>query len=100
MRTISRSIINAFIARYPESAEVLRTWYAIVDAADWSTFQDMKDTFNTVDLIGDNHYVFNVGGNKYRIIALIFLPSRRVYLRAILTHKEYDKLSRKQILEM
>ena len=51
-------------------------------------------------LIGDNHYVFNVKGNHYRLIALVFFPTKRIYIRGIFTHAEYSKLSKKDILKL
>lgn len=100
MHVLSKPIIKAFIELHPESAEAFSTWYAVVAAMEWNNFQDIKQTYNSVDLIGDNHYVFNVGGNNYRVIALVFFPGKRFYIRGIYTHREYDRLTRKQILAM
>lgn len=100
MHVLSRPIIKAFTALHPESEEAFNIWYAVVDAMDWNSFQDIKQTYNSVDLIGDNHYVFNVAGNNYRVIALVFFPGKRFYIRGIYTHKEYDRLTKKQILAM
>jgi mRNA interferase HigB len=57
----------------------------------------MKQTFNSADSVGNDRYVFNVGGNKYRIVAMIHFNKRTVYLRFVGTHKQYDKIDCKTI---
>ena len=70
----------------------LRAWVGIVRAADWSRPNDVKQTFGTADLLNDGRAVFNIGGNKYRLIAAIHYRGRRVYIRFIGTHKDYDAI--------
>lgn len=57
----------------------------------------MKQTFNSVDSVGNDRYVFNVGGNKYRIVAMIHFSKRTVYLRFVGTHAQYDGIDCKKI---
>ena len=70
----------------------LRAWVGIVRAADWSRPNDVKQTFGTADLLNDGRAVFNIGGNKYRLIAAIHYRGKRVYIRFIGTHKDYDAI--------
>ena len=60
--------------------------------ADWSCFADIKNTFNSVDYVGNDNYVFNVKGNDYRLVVRIIFKIRHVYIRFIGTHAEYDKI--------
>jgi mRNA interferase HigB len=52
----------------------------------------MKKTFNSVDVVGNDRYVFNIKGNSYRLVAMIFFDIRTIYIRFIGTHSEYDKI--------
>lgn len=57
----------------------------------------MKKTFNSVDAVGNDRYVFNIKGNSYRIVAMIFFDIRTIYIRFVGTHKEYDKVDCKTV---
>jgi hypothetical protein len=61
-----------------------------VKASDWACFADVRKTYNTADLVG-NKVVFDVGGNKYRVIAVIDYEGHKVFLRFVLNHQDYDK---------
>jgi mRNA interferase HigB len=60
--------LRAFWEAYPPAEEPLRTWYALVDAAEWTGPADVKAMFGSADFVGDNRVIFNIGGNKYRLI--------------------------------
>ncbi|MEZ2445153.1 type II toxin-antitoxin system HigB family toxin [Chitinophaga sp. RCC_12] len=92
MVIVSKTAINEFSLKHPDAVDPLLYWYYISKLADWSKFSDIKESFNTVDYIGDDLYVFDIGGNKFRLIARIFFRVRTVYIRFIGTHKEYDKV--------
>ena len=82
-----------FIDNHPQSMDSLNNWYRAVVSADWRNYHDIKRLFsNSVDAIGNDRFVFNVGGNNYRIIAMIFFDVRTVYIRFVGWHSEYDKL--------
>ncbi len=68
----------------------LEGWYRIVKKNSFKNFSDLKKTFNTVDIVGDN-YIFDIGGNKLRLIAIIFFEKQKIFIKDILTHAEYDK---------
>lgn len=61
--------------------------------AEWDCFADVKDTFNSVDNVGNQHYVFNIKGNNYRLIAVIKFTIKTIFIRFIGTHREYDKIN-------
>ena len=76
--------------KHPESANALDGWYRIIKKNHFNSFAGLKKTFNSVDKVGDL-YVFDLGGNKLRLMATIHFQRQKVYIRHILTHKEYDK---------
>lgn len=92
MVIISKAKIITFYEVETNAKEPLLQWYNIVLLCGWRNFNDIRQTFNTVDSVGNDRYVFNIGGNKYRIVAMIHLNRRTVYLRFVGTHKEYDKI--------
>lgn len=71
----------------------LRAWYALVDEADWGGPQDVKMAFGpTVDFVGDNRVIFDIGGNKYRLIVHVAYRYKRVLVKFLGTHKEYERI--------
>jgi len=93
MVVISYSKIKIFIDKHPQSTDTMNNWYRMAAKAEWSSYHDIKKMFsNSVDAIGNDRFVFNVGGGNYRIIAMIFFDVRTVYIRFVGRHAEYDKL--------
>ena len=76
--------------KYPESANALDGWYRVIKRNQFNSFSQLKKSFNSVDKVKD-FYVFDLGSNKLRLIANIHFQRQKVYIRHILTHKEYDK---------
>ena len=97
MVVISKSKLVSFYDRVPRAMEPLLRWYYETLMSDWSDFNDVKDTFNSVDSVGNDRFVFNIGGNKYRLVAMIHFTKRTLYVRFVGTHKEYDKIDCKNI---
>lgn len=92
MVVIAKRAINQFIERYPGSAKVMLEWYLKTKENDWANFADIRKVFGATDSVGNGLYVFNVGGNKYRLITRIIFRTRTVFIRFVGTHKEYDKV--------
>lgn len=92
MVIISKAVIRAFSEKYPDAENALSKWYEETKAANRKNFPEVKKTFNTVDAVGDDRYVFDIKGNHYRLIALILFKVRTVFILFVGTHKEYDKL--------
>lgn len=90
MHVITRKRLREFAARHRDSAEPLAAWYAIVSKSDFKSFAELKRTFGSVDKVG-NLTVFDIGGNKYRLIAAIHYNRKKLYIRHVLTHAEYDR---------
>ncbi|ACT93354.1 type II toxin-antitoxin system HigB family toxin [Dyadobacter fermentans] len=82
-----------FCSNNREFAHPLDRWYDQALKANWASFSDVKQTCNSVDSIGNALFVFNIGGNKCRLIARILFKKRTLYIRFIGTHKEYDKVN-------
>lgn len=90
MRIISEKALKEFWQNDTDAETVMREWIYLVRQADWKNSADVKQTFNTVNRV-NSCFVFDVGGNKYRIIAKVAFRIRLVFIRNVLTHKEYDK---------
>ena len=92
MVIISKTILVEFSAHYADSEDALNKWYEASKKANWNSLNDLKKTFSTVDYVGNDRYVFNIKGNKYRLVAMIFFDIRTMFIRYIGTHAEYDKI--------
>jgi mRNA interferase HigB len=75
----------------------LLVWYSTVEDADWATPTDVKATFGDASILKDSRVVFNIGGNKYRVVVRINYPYRVVYIRFVGTHAEYDDIDAETI---
>jgi mRNA interferase HigB len=94
MVIITKGIIHAFAARHKNAGIPLNDWFEKVKNAQWSNFSEVRLTFNSVDSIGSDRYIFDIGGNNFRIVAMIHFNIRTFYIRGILTHREYDVLNK------
>ena len=92
MRIVTFKRILEYSELYPDADIPLRNWYKHTTESEWNSFADMKRTFGGVDSVGNNRFVFNIKGNDYRLIAIVIFASKKVYIRFIGTHKEYDKI--------
>ena len=90
MHVITRKRLLEFAEKHPDSSEPLDRWYRIVIHTDFDTFSELRNVFPSVDLV-ERLTVFNIGGNKYRLIAYIVYTKKRIYIRNILTHGQYEK---------
>lgn len=89
MHVITRKRLNEFAGKYPETENALADWYRLMKQNDFSNLAELRSMFSSADKIG-KLTVFNIGGNKVRLIAVIHYNRKKVYIRAVLTHKEYD----------
>jgi len=92
MRVISRKTIVDYYTAHSDSKVALEEWFTKTEKSHWTCFQDIKKTFNSVDSVGNQHYVFNIKGNQYRLIVVIKLTLQAVLIRFIGTHEEYNKI--------
>jgi mRNA interferase HigB len=93
VQIIARRTLRQFWERHPPAEAALRTWYAMVDQALWTGPADVKEQFgNAVDFVLDNRVIFDIGGNKYRLVVHVAYRCRRVLVKFIGTHAEYDRI--------
>ncbi len=92
MRIFTEQALKEYTERHPDVKVALQEWTTIVKKSEWTCFADVKKTFNSVDNVGNQHYVFNIKGNNYRLVVVIKFTIRFVYIRFIGTHAEYDKI--------
>jgi mRNA interferase HigB len=87
---ISRRAIREFGEKRSDAVTSLAVWFRSVSTADWNSTAELKATFRDADIVGEKT-VFNIAQNRYRVIAFIAYKIRTVYVKEILTHREYDK---------
>ena len=94
MRIISISTLKAFWEQsaYGDAEQPLRTWIKVTKAVNWADPPSIKRTFNSADVLKDGRVVFDIGGNKYRLVAWINYAYAVVYVRFIGTHRQYDSI--------
>ncbi len=97
MVILSKKAINDFALIEPNAMDALIEWYRKTQSADWANFAEMKQSFNSVDAVGNDRYVFNIKGNKYRLISIIHFDVRTVYVAFIGTHRQYDKIDASKV---
>jgi len=98
MRVVSHSTIVDYYEANASAKTALEDWYKLVRKSDWNCFADIKATFNSVDAISNQRFVFNIKGNSYRLVAIVLFIPKMVYIRFIGTHAEYDKIKDCSIL--
>jgi mRNA interferase HigB len=90
MHVIRRKRLNEFAEKYPETKTALANWYSVVTKHNFNSLVDVRSYFPSADSVG-NLTVFNIGGNKVRLIAALHYNRQKLYIRAILTHVEYNE---------
>lgn len=89
---ISLRILRQFWKKHPQAEGPLRAWHKAATGSDWSSPHDVKKTFASADQIGDNRMVFDIGGNKYRLVVRFAFSHKRAMIKFVGTHAEYDKI--------
>ncbi len=90
MHVISKKKLRDFWTRHPQSRTSLEAWCKIVRTSDYHTFHELRMAFPKADKVGEK-IVFDIGGNKYRLITVIHFNRLKVYVRHMLTHRDYDR---------
>jgi mRNA interferase HigB len=97
MRLVSRKKLVEFWTKYVDSEEQLKAWAFEVEHAEWRTPGDVKARYGTADILRNNRVVFNIKGNRYRLVVKIEYNIQIVFIRFIGTHKQYDKIDAEKI---
>src|SRR5881396_3769185 len=92
MRVISRRKLKDFYLSHPDAEQPLESWYREARNADWKTPAEIKAQFGTASVLKDKLVIFNIGGNKYRLVVRVLFPSHTIFVRFVGTHAEYDEL--------
>jgi mRNA interferase HigB len=93
MQIIALRTLRLFWEEQPQAETPLRTWYAMVSKAIWAGPADVKEQFGTaVDFIADNRVIFDIGGNKYRLVVHVAYRFKRVLVKFVGTHPQYNKI--------
>lgn len=90
MHVISEKRLREFWDSHPDARTPLRAWCKAAEVAEWEKFADVREAFPHADSVG-RCVVLNIGGNKYRLIIIIHYNRGKIYIRHVLTHKEYDE---------
>ena len=92
MRVIAKRTLREFWEKQPQAEDPLRSWYAAVEDANWRQPADIKQTYAAASFLADNRVVFNIGGNRYRLVVKVYYDYGRVYIHFVGTHSEYDRI--------
>ena len=92
MRVLSRRTLREYWSRRPECEGALRAWFKEAEDADWGSPAEVKASYATASIIGDDRVVFNIRGNRHRLVVKINYAYRTVYIRFVGTHREYDRI--------
>ncbi len=90
MRVISRKILRDYCQSHANACDALYDWYRVASKARWQNLTEVQATYKTAEAVG-NFTVFNIKGNRYRLIVDIIYEQQRIYIKYVLTHAEYDK---------
>jgi mRNA interferase HigB len=100
MRIIAKRTLRRFWETHPRGAEAeapLQVWHSTVEAANWATPADVKASYGDASIVKNSRVVFNIAGNKFRLVTRINYPYRVVYVRFVGTHEEYDDIQAEAI---
>jgi mRNA interferase HigB len=97
MRIISVGTLKPFWEKHRDAEQSLRTWVKVVKAARWSDPVAVKRTLGSADILRDGRVVFDIGGNKYRLVAWVNYHYGVVYVRFIGTHRDYDGIDAQSV---
>ena len=97
MHIISRRPLRDFSKQHSPAKTLLDAWFSEVSRAEWNCFADLKARYGSADVVAGNRVIFNIGGNKYRLVVKIAYKSKTVFVRFVGTHAEYDRIDVKNV---
>ena len=94
MQVIALRTLKQFWRIHPKAEIPLRAWYGVASQAAWNMPQDVKNDFGaTVDFVADNRAIFDIAGNKYRLVVHVSYRFKRVLVKFVGTHSDYDRIN-------
>ena len=99
MRIIARKTLRHFWEKpqYADAEQALKAWFREASNADWASPAEIKAAFRTASIVGNNRVIFNICGNKYRLVVRVNYPYRVMYIRFIGTHPQYDRINVQEV---
>ncbi len=97
MRIILKKKLKDFWSKHPDAEQPLRAWHDKAKLAEWITSSDIKEAYRNASFVANNRAIFNIKGNKYRLVVAINYSFGIIYIRFIGDHKDYDKIDTIQI---
>jgi mRNA interferase HigB len=97
MRVIARKTLKEYAEKEPAAAKELEAWFAEAKQADWKTPADIKTRYGNASILKSSRVVFNICGNKYRLVVAVHYVTGIIFIRFIGTHDEYDKINAETI---
>jgi len=97
MRVLKHKTLIEFYTRYPDAKNHLEAWFYEAERASWENHCDIKQLYSSASFVANNRVVFNICGNKYRLIVKVQYKAKIVFIRFIGTHKEYDDIDAENV---
>ncbi|MCF7823650.1 MAG: type II toxin-antitoxin system HigB family toxin [Candidatus Marinimicrobia bacterium] len=97
MHVISKKFLREFWVQHPDAEQPLKAWHAEATHAEWETPADIKGKYQSASILKKGRVVFNIAGNKYRLIVRVHYGSKTVFIRFLGTHKEYDAINAEEV---
>lgn len=94
---VARKTLLAYCVIYPKAANALKEWYSEMNSAEFINFQELKGTYGSSSIVGDDRVVFNIMGNKYRLVVRFVFDYKTIQIKWFGTHAEYDKIDVKTV---
>ena len=97
MHVIALRALRLFWEKHPDAENPLRAWHLLVTETRWENVAEIQAQFPKVSVLNDRRVVFNIGGNKYRMVVKVKYTSKKVFVRFIGTHAEYDRINANEV---
>ena len=92
MKILKFKLLKDFARKHPGAADPLMRWAEFVEKTEWKSHAELKQAFPSADYIGNDRYVFNISGNKFRLVTIVVFFQGFLHIRFVGTHAEYDKI--------
>ena len=92
MRIVAKRTLRTYWEKERRAEQSLRSWHAVAAKADWSSPADVKAAYRTASIVGGDRVVFDIGGNRYRLVVRFDYEHRIGFVRFVGTHAEYDRI--------
>jgi mRNA interferase HigB len=92
VNVLKRQAIQAFCKRHADANTALSTWFTVCRKAEWKSYHELQLDFPEAFPVGDNRVVFDIKGNRYRVVARVLFAFKQIQIKWIGTHKEYDRI--------